>query len=811
MKIHKYAFYYNGTTSLEWLGDYAEVSLPEIDDECELSEGNPINVSTGNNTYRKKDLTISTPSGELTFTRTYNSLLGSRGDYVWGPLGYGWTFDYHHTLTVSGSAPNRTIRYRRQSQYPVAFEEGTENVFIQVRAVAGRYQLAGHGDGTFTLTRSDGSRIHFDSAIDDNANYVRADWIEDKEGRRLTLTYLSYQYDSNINAEMLSEVRDEWDNGFGFELDYDANWVADGYSGRIKAVYNLKDPTQRVEFTYSDTSGGWAGLNNLKQVTYPGGETVQYFYEDLDNAHSLTRYIDEVGNIGYYEYDRFNRAIKEYREGYQDYLEIEYNWKADPWNVVVKNAAGDMIRAYTKVESEFERVLTKTGGTCCGAPGSSTVYTYDMDTGNRLEIENGRGVKKQYSNHDSWGNPQTVTEAVGTSEERSTSYTYDPNTNQILTETKETVLGSGNKQTIYDYDDPDDPADDPAIPNENPTFYLYKVIEKGYTRDIDGTIVQKEYATWYWYNVRGQRTVMDGPRTDVSDVSVNSYYPDDPAEGNNRAMLYQVTNALGHAIEYGDYNVNGKPEYVKDANNVITRYVHNWRGQPTEIRAEGAGPLGEDLVTTYAYCGNGKVNYVRLAGGGVVDYDYDAAGRLQSVTRRVGPDDQSAAIDSMEYIYDDEGNKTGEILHEGEVTGSVTKTSSYDYDGYNRLWHLIHADNTSQEYLYDEAGNRTTVRDEKYAQHSEETTYLYDALNRLEIVTQPGTEITQYDYDHQDNLTQVIDPENTATTYEYDDFGRLLKWIHLFPELPSTGMTRQETWYTKKTVMISLRITPTMC
>ncbi len=769
--IKKYAFKYSGFSTYEWLGDYAEVKLPEIGDYCELSEGNPINVSTGNNTYRKTDLTISTPSGEMMFTRTYNSLLGNTGDTVWGPLGYGWTFNYHHTLSVSGSSPNRTIRYRRQSQYPVAFEEGPENVFTHARAGAERYHLTSHGDGTFTLIGAEGGRIHFTDTIDDNARYLRADWMEDAQGRRLTLTYSAYQYDSFIDVEVLSQVVDEWGNGFGFEHEYDEDWMADGYSGRIAAVYILKAPSEKVVFTYSDRSTGWAGLNNLKHVTYPGGKTIHYFYEDPNNVNSLTSYTDEGGTKGYYyEYDEFNRAVKEYREGHQNYLAIEYNWKADPWNVLVKNYAGDAIRNYTAIETGNERVLMKTGLACCGSPGISTVYTYDSYTGNRLEIENGRGIKKQYSNHDSWGNAGTITEAVGTGEQRSRHYIYESTTNQLLAESQASVLGLGAKETIYDHDDPTDLADDPAIPNENPTPYLYKVIKKGFTRALDGTIAVAEHVTTYTYNAQGQRETIDGPRTDVRDVTAFSYYPDDPAEGNDRCMLYQETNALGYTVEYGDYTVSGKPGYVKDVNNVMTRYVYNWRGQVTDVRAAGGGAQGEDLITSYDYYGNGDLNYVRLAGSGVIDYDYDVAGRVCSITRREGPDDQSAAIDSIEYQYDSEGNRMAEILHEGEIIDEIKKSTTFDYDGYNRLRKLIHSDSTFQEYGYDAVGNRTSLIDEK----QQETKYIFDALNRLMQAAAPGAVVTHYGYDSQDNLIQAVDPESTTTTYEYDDFSRLL-------------------------------------
>jgi YD repeat-containing protein len=189
------------------------------------------------------------------------------------------------------------------------------------------------------------------------------------------------------------------------------------------------------------------------------------------------------------------------------------------------------------------------------------------------------------------------------------------------------------------------------------------------------------------------------------------------------------------------------------------------------ITLVAAGPTGEDLITSNSYEANGNLDYIQLPGGGVIDYGYDSAERLTSITRRIGPNASSAAIDSIQYTYDTEGNKTAETLHVGEVTGPTKKSGTFAHDDYNRLWKLIHANATHQEYEYDAAGNRTSAINEK----AKETTSLFDALNRLKTVTQPGSIATGYTYDPQDNLTQVTDANSKVTTYEYDDFGRVLK------------------------------------
>ena len=81
-----------------------------------------------------------------------------------------------------------------------------------------------------------------------------------------------------------------------------------------------------------------------------------------------------------------------------------------------------------------------------------------------------------------------------------------------------------------------------------------------------------------------------------------------------------------------------------------------------------------------------------------------------------------------------------------------------------------------------------SVKDERHALPN--TIYAYDALDRLESVTQkqtiaPGADIvTAYGYDLHGNLTSVTDPNGNITSYQYDDFGRLQRQTS-----PVTGVT----------------------
>jgi YD repeat-containing protein len=740
--------------------------LPSIrDNSCPVNYGNPTNVTTSNKTYQKTDLSIDTPSGKLEFYRTYNSLLGSMGDnrYVPGPLGYNWTHNFNYGLTISGSSPSRKIAFRKPDGKIVVFAESS-GVFSQTTP-GEQFKLTDNGNNTFTLKQEDGSRIQFNSTIDDNTQFIRPEWLEDSKGRRLTITYAHYQEGTNAWIELPLTLTDQWGNGLGFDHEI----INGKYTGRIQAVYNLKTPSEKVLFTYSTPNGNdYSGIDNLIQATYPNSTQILYYFENPNYKHSLTRIVDENNNTTYYEYDAYNRFLSFHQEGSQGYYSFAYDWKTPSqgqWKTTVTDSLNRQ-SVYQIIDSGNERTITVAGPTCGGGCGSIKNYIYDKTNGNLLETEDGNNIITQYTNYDSWGNAQTVTEAVGTSEQRVTTSTYDPNLNVLLSTTVPSVLGGGNEQTIYDYDD-----DGNATPNENPTPFLHRLIEKGYTRDLNGAIVEKEYITTYAYNTNSQIATINGPRTDVTDVTTYTYYADDPGQGNNRARLYQVTLPESQTTTYADYDAYGRVGSITDPNGLITLYAYDFKGRVSTITLVAAGPTGEDLVTNNFYEANGNLDYIKLPGGRVIDYGYDSTGRLTSITRRIGPDDQTQAIDSIKYTYDTEGNKTNEQLREGEPTGTIKKTTSYNYDAYNWLWKLIHANATYQEYGYDAAGNRTSAIDEK----TKETDSLFDALNRLKTVTQPGSITTGYNYDPHDNLTQVTDANGKITTYEYDDFGRMLK------------------------------------
>lgn len=267
----------------------------------------------------------------------------------------------------------------------------------------------------------------------------------------------------------------------------------------------------------------------------------------------------------------------------------------------------------------------------------------------------------------------------------------------------------------------------------------------------------------YTYNTSGQVLTADGPRTDVSDVTTNTY----DTSGN----LATITNALGHVTQLLDYNGRGQPGRIIDANGVETLLTYHSRGWLlTSTVKDPGGNAAFDAVTSYGYDNVGQVTSITLPEGTVLSYEYNGAHQLTAVSNSLG--------ERIEYTLDLQGNQTGETIKSD--VGTITKTLTRTYDELSRLLTVVGAGGQTTAYEYDTNGNITKVTDGNL----NETTQGYDALNRLITDDAPLNHSADYFYDAQDNLTQVTDPKGLATLYNYDGFGNL-KQI----DSPDTGIT----------------------
>ena len=86
-------------------------------------------------------------------------------------------------------------------------------------------------------------------------------------------------------------------------------------------------------------------------------------------------------------------------------------------------------------------------------------------------------------------------------------------------------------------------------------------------------------------------------------------------------------------------------------------------------------------------------------------------------------------------------------------------------------------------YVLDTPGRRTSVTPPS---PTPATTYAYDALGHVQIVTAPLGRVTTYTYDANGNKSTETDANNHTTSYTYDGLNRLATVT--YPTAPPTSV-----------------------
>ncbi|BDU20393.1 RHS repeat-associated core domain-containing protein [Dyella sp. GSA-30] len=261
------------------------------------------------------------------------------------------------------------------------------------------------------------------------------------------------------------------------------------------------------------------------------------------------------------------------------------------------------------------------------------------------------------------------------------------------------------------------------------------------------------------YNAQGLIDTLDGPRTDVNDVTHYTY--------DTQGHLATVTDALGGVTTFDTYDMYGHPGRIVDINQVVTTISYTAQGWPQTITRDSTGT---PATTTLSYNASGDVTQTQDADGVVMNYTYDDARRLTDITDGLG--------NRIHYTLDAADNRTKEEIF--DTTGTLKYTVSRTFNTLSQLLTVVDALNrTVLTYNYpdgyDAEGHPTHSADARGIQRKQG----YDALNRLTSTidnyngTDTATQNTQstFAYDVSDNLEGVSDPDGLATVYDHDGLG----------------------------------------
>lgn len=250
----------------------------------------------------------------------------------------------------------------------------------------------------------------------------------------------------------------------------------------------------------------------------------------------------------------------------------------------------------------------------------------------------------------------------------------------------------------------------------------------------------------------------------TDEIGRQTLYEIDPANGNVLSMT-RVVGALGGAddvVTQMTYTPQGLLATVTDPNGHVTRYDYNALGRLITV-TEAVGTADEG-IRRYEYDAVGNLTALIDENGNRTAYQYDAMNRQTRMTR---PDPDGAGpltAPITQMAYDLAGNLVA-MVDEGN------HTTAFAYDARNRLATRTDALGGVSRYGYDLAGNLISRIDEL----GRETAYHFDDCNRLVAIIDPEGKITRFSYDADDNLISITDPNDNRTDFVYDARSRLIR------------------------------------
>jgi YD repeat-containing protein len=709
--------------------------------------GNPVKIGTGNKFQAETDLAPVGANG-LSFIRYYNSLIPA---YDQAFAGY-WQHTYTRRIVVNAAA-NKVTYFRN---------DGQQLIFNLISGVW--TSDADVPDRLFTLTDSNGQKTWQVrvASTDETESYDvggRLTSIQSRSGLTQRLTYSDGTNGSTTG------------NG-GFVLDATGNpttavlpagillRVADhfgrtltlGYDSASRIV-NVTDPAGGVFlYTYSAPTV----QANLTSVTFPDGSQRQYLYNEpvqtggANLPFALTGIADENGvRFATYSYDNFLRVTQTVHDaGGTNADRYQLNYNISGVQTTVTDPLG------TSRTHNFQTILgvvknTGISGSACPSCGPAA-QGFDAN-GNVVSRTDWNGNLTVYGYDLTRDLETSRTEAFGTAQARTISTQWHPSFRlpsrvaEPLRITSYAYNGDGGASCGV-------AADGTLVPGVLCTKTIQPTSDATGASGF-GAASAGAPRTWgYTYDANGSVLTMDGPRTDVSDVTLYAYYANNDPDPGKRGNVAAIANALGHTTRILAYNALGQPLTIVDPNGLTTTLTYDARRRLTSRNVGGE-------TTIYSYDAVGQLIRVTLPDGSSLAYGYDAAHRLTGIADSLGS--------SIAYTLDAMGNRTREQVFDS--AGSLAQTRSRVFDPLNRLAQEIGAQFQTTQYAYDAQGNVTGVTDPL----GHFTSNTYDALNRLVAVTDPGNGLAQYAYNGIDQLVAVSDPRNLTTSYNYDGLANL--------------------------------------
>ena len=550
--------------------------------------------------------------------------------------------------------------------------------------------------------------------------YVKVE-VRDAEGK--ILSRRTVEYDEAYASADGNCLKLSISDGAGFDI-RKTEYLFD-YENRVtRKTQNSENEDRTMLYSY-DFMG-----NNISQIDFAGRETLMY-YDIFGNCTSVIR---PDGIEESYEYNYLGNQTKA-TNGMGESVFAEYDALGRKIKDIIPNG---------EEESEFK-----------------TYYDY---RGNVIKTVDAKGFKTENSYNERGfmiSQRQYSTAAEGIE----TEYEYDGEGRLI--QTSYGAIGKEKERHVY----------------KNVLDHLGRITQSidnlgniGYTEyDGNGNIIRKTdrngIVTTMEYDGLNKVIAETNSKNGTKEYEYNDFGEILSATDGINRICYtynsfgEVTNVKdNYSDESFSYDISGNlTEYKKtdlEIGEILQSYSYDILNRLTEVIT----PVGNEMLT---YDNANRVITKTNTGTGIEKtYSYNPNGTVRTIKTI-----QNGKLTYSEYyeydknlnrIYADENGDITEYTYDGmsrliEVTKNNTKTTSYEFDGYN---------NIIKEYELFGGITNTKI-------------YQYDANNRL-ILKDDNREIEQYTYDNEGNMTEKamgIGSQMTKSYYSYDGYNRLSEFV----------------------------------
>ena len=717
----------------------------------------PVNLSTGDFTYNNTLLHLGGNSLDYDFTLQYRS----RSVYDW-PVGQNWDHNYNKKLVENTGGS-------------VTYYDGKFGKYTFVVSGSGFAHMGGlnvdlvkSASGTYTMFFNDGTQYTFGVnnkiATLTNKYNQSLDFAYNSSGALTTVTdtlgrTITYTYDTTDHLTSVAES-----GGKSVTLSYYGSGETDGGLHDLKAI-TLKNgnDTKTISFTYYTNTGDNNLDHNIRKLIDSKNQVyVENTYDANDRVISQ-KYGNDVGSYVY--------TLADIHE--DDTLTTVGTGQVIGTYVVKNRATNRNGKVTEYTYDRMGNVLSRT--TDLGSGNTVTTrYTYN-ELGQLIEeiLPNGNGTKYTY---DALGNKSMIRKKADMSH-------ADDDATDIVT----TLTYNGAKNTLSSVVDPRGKITE-FISDANGN--IIDIVEK----DMNGARLRGSH---FVYDALGHLTESTDARGIVTkmtyadgrlmskasgygtpDVTTTSYTYDiygnpltvTDGRGNTTTLTHDAYDRLTKTLTPEGI----MSELVYDANNnktkstttiesgvqVVADTIYNLLDKPTTLTADI--DVNQRATLTYAYDANENLLTTTYPNGQVEQRTYDALDRLTK-KEVIG-----STTHTTLYTYDANGN----IITENRDG----QTSTFTYDGYDRLITSLDANGTSTSIIYDQWGNIIeTNQKNNTGLLLTKTVYTYDILGRVTktSLSEDISRDTLYTYDAGDNLLTETDANGHTTTSTYDALGRL--------------------------------------